>query len=90
VVEGLFALRRWQFLAFSPEMCSHSEGINLVLPPPQSFVSGCTVLLMVNGPERDGELVTDLDSKTFALREAAVMGVPQRTGVAGRQSTKWS
>jgi hypothetical protein len=90
VVEGLFALRRRQLLAFSPETCGHSEGINLVLLPPQSFVSGCMVLLMVDGTERDGEFVTNLKPKSPRLCEADVMGVARRSPAndAGCWATK--
>ena len=43
---------RSHVLAFSPQARGHSKRINLVLLPPQPFIAGCVVLLMVNGTER--------------------------------------
>ena len=44
-----------------------------MLLPPQSLVTGCVVLLMVNGAEWYREFVADLEPKTAGLGEADVM-----------------
>ena len=66
-------------LAFSPQACGHRERVNFVLLPPQPFIAGCVVLLMVNGAERDREFITDLEPKASRLCEADVMGVARRS-----------
>jgi hypothetical protein len=78
-VERLFVGWRRQLLAFSPQTCGHRERIDLMVLPPQPLVAGCVVLLMVNGAERYGEFVADLESKATGLCEADVMGVARRS-----------
>jgi hypothetical protein len=70
---------RSHVLAFSPQARGHSKRINLVLLPPQPFIAGCVVLLMVNGAQRYREFVTDLEPKAPGLCEADVMGVARRS-----------
>ena len=77
-VEGLFD-RCWQLLAFAPQVRGHSERINLVFLPPLPLIAGCVVLLMVNGAERYGEFVADLEPNTSGLCKADVMGVAWRS-----------
>jgi hypothetical protein len=50
-----------------------------MLLPPQPFIAGCMVLLMVDGTKRDRELVTDFEPKTLGLGKADVMGVAWRS-----------
>ena len=62
-----------------------------LLLPPQSFIAGCMVLLMVDGAERYGEFVADLEPKASGLGEADVMGVARRspaneTGLLGHEA----
>ena len=70
---------RSHVLAFSPQACGHRERVKFVLLPPQPFIAGCVVLLMVNGAERYREFVTDLEPKASRLCEADVMGVARRS-----------
>ena len=57
----------WQVLAFSPQACGHRERVKFVLLPPQPFIAGCVVLLMVDGAQRDREFITDLEPKASAI-----------------------
>ena len=72
-------VRYWQVLAFAPKAYGHCKRINFVLLPPQPFIAGCVVLLMVNGAQRYREFVTDLEPKAPGLCEADVMGVARRS-----------
>ena len=46
-----------------------------MLLPPQPFIAGCVILLMVNGAERDRKFVADLEPKAVGLCETDVMGM---------------
>ena len=50
-----------------------------MLLPPLPLIAGGVVLLMVNGAERYGEFVADLEPKTSGLCKADVMGVAWRS-----------
>ena len=69
--------------AFSPQAFGHRERINFMFLPPQPLIAGCMVLLMVNGTERYGEFVADLEPKAPGLGEADVMGVEREGGERG-------
>ena len=84
-------VRGWQVLAFAPQAGGHSKRIDLVLLPPQAFIAGCVVLLMVDGAERYRKFVADLEPKAPGLGEADVMGVARRspaneTGLLGHEA----
>jgi hypothetical protein len=53
--------------------------INLVVLPPQALIAGCVVLLMMNGAERYGEFVADLEPNTSGLCKADMMGLAWRS-----------
>jgi hypothetical protein len=44
-----------------PQACRHCERIDLVLLPPKPLIARRMVLLVVNGTERHGEFVADLE-----------------------------
>jgi hypothetical protein len=62
-------------LAFLPQALREGEWINLVFLPPLPLIAGSVVLLMVNGAQRYGEFVADLEPNTSGLCKADVMGV---------------
>ena len=83
--------RKRMFAAFAPQACGHCERVDFVLLPPYSLIAGRMVLLMVNGAERYGEFIADLEPKALGLGEADVMGVARRspaneTGLLGHKA----
>ena len=56
-----FVVRDWQVLAFSPQTGGDRKRVDLVLLPLQPLISCPVVLLMVNGAERYGVVVANLD-----------------------------
>jgi hypothetical protein len=75
--------------AVAPQASGDCEWIDFVFLPP--LIGGCVVLLMVDGTERDRELITDLKPKASRLCEADVMGMARRspadeTGLLGHEA----
>src|SRR5262245_23191318 len=64
-----------EVLAFAPQPHGHSKWINLMLLPPQPFIPGCVVLLMMNGAQGYGEFVANLEPNTSGLCKADMMGM---------------
>ena len=63
--------------AFSPQPFCHGERINFMLLPPQSLITGCVVLLMVNGAERYREFVAHFEASLSMAKRAWLGDLPQ-------------
>jgi len=47
--------------ALLPKASGYRERLGIVRPPPSPFIAGCMIFRMVDGTERNRELVTHLE-----------------------------
>src|SRR6516164_11113283 len=70
-----FARHRMSLAALLPKTTGNCEGIDLALLPPLPLFAGGVNVVVMDGAKRHGELVADLQTQTFGLGVAHMVGM---------------